>query len=34
MDKKYMKECFVWIVCREIEQQISRFLRKLILRRR
>lgn len=31
MNKKYMKERFVWIMCRELGHQISRFLRKLIL---
>lgn len=31
MNKKYAKERAVWIVCREVGYQISRFLRKLVL---
>lgn len=31
MNKKYVKERAVWIVCREIGHQISRILRKLFL---
>lgn len=34
MNKKYVKERAVWIVCREIGHQVSRLLRKLLSRKK
>lgn len=31
MNKKYLKNRIVWIFCKEVGYQISRFLRKTIL---